>query len=285
MNKEVLILWLISVIVFIYSILLRKNSKHIKKLNKVNKLILKSNIFSRGLVWISLSYFTALSVIIFFKVSFKTIFILLSLLHLIVAIMLYLDKSLSDKDKYINIYGVFFMYSYILVFGLSAVQVVANNVNSPLIVLVGIGALIIIIFSSVWLSIIYLSKYKYKLIIVISCYIFIVAFGSWVFGIYYLYNNCWEKVIVDNFSEECSALKILWMLSKYSIGIFYNYPNEKVVCSVSILQYFIGKFIDLFLLGYIFNVIFQVSQKYNFNNEDMNASKCKNVRKKRKRQK
>lgn len=87
------------------------------------------------------------------------------------------------------------------------------------------------------------------------------VFGSWVFGLYYLYNGCWKDRIVNEFNGLGSSWRILWTLSKNALGGFYNYPNEDVIRFVAILQYFIGKILDLFLLGYIFNVIFEMSKK------------------------
>ncbi|MCY6959989.1 hypothetical protein [Clostridium brassicae] len=88
-------------------------------------------------------------------------------------------------------------------------------------------------------------------------YLLIVIIGSWSFGSYYLINGFWSDEIINKFITN-SSLKSLIILSKYSLGGFYVFPEKKLLCTVSILQYYTGKFIDLFILGAIFDFVLKL---------------------------
>lgn len=91
----------------------------------------------------------------------------------------------------------------------------------------------------------------YIFLFTILFYITSILFSSLYFGIYYsvTFNiNIHEITYLLNSKQYVAgAMNIVKIGMKY----FYNYPDDNF-CYVSIIQYFLGKLLDLFLLGYIF---------------------------------
>lgn len=228
-----------------------------KRISKVNNYLLKDPKRIKYLFLICGIYSLLFITIIINKL------ILISLILLIILTMAtmiaYVHDTLSNKNVKIKIIGMLFMYGYIILYGFGLVGIVAKNAANQKTVIIGILTFIIITLSSLWSSVVYLENNLYKFIVIISCYFLLIFFGSWVFGLYYLCNNYWNKEVVNLFNSSISSWKILWLLSKYTLVYFYNCPS----CGsfVEVLQYFIGKFLDLFLLGYIFNIVFDMSRK------------------------
>jgi len=250
--------WIYSIICFLSN---NQGKIHIVFLKKFDKYIIKSK---KGLYYIVMvTILFALNSIQILINRINIIIVLFTLFFMIITGIAYINDLLSNSTKYIWITGIVFIYGYILIFGIGVVGIIANNATNTIFLAIGVVLLIIIIFSSLWIAIKNLKNKIYKLLVVASCYILILVLGSWIFGFYYLYNECWSSEVIKSFECVESPFRILWMLSKNSLGGFYNYPSQSVIRFVAVLQYFIGKVLDLILLGYIFNVIFELSNKDN----------------------
>ncbi|GKX65858.1 hypothetical protein [Inconstantimicrobium mannanitabidum] len=259
----------ILTLMVIYSIFLfivyKKNRNYINILVRLNNYFIKDSRRVKYLFLLSLMYSLLLVLIIDGDTNIFPLILLL--ITTTITGFFYIKDTLSDNNITIKITGIIFMYSYIFLFGCGLVKVIANNTNNTIVLFFGVIVFLLITISSLWSSIIYVKHDVYKLVVVLSCYGLIVTFGTWIFGLYYYYNGCWGADIISKFNSLDSSWITLWQLSKYTLGGFYNYPDKGTIRFVSILQYFIGKFLDLFLLGYIVNVIFEMSKKINKKNK------------------
>jgi len=254
-----------SFIILIYSILIylsykkSKNYISVGALKKINSLFLNDIKSIKYIFQFSLLYLLS-SIFIIAGKRFMIISIPIMIIMLKISYS-YEKDMFSNKNFLVRIVGIIFMYAIIVIYGIGLTGVISNNNTNSKMLALGIINFLVIVLCSLWLTIMHFEKNVIKLLNVIICYFLIIAFGSWVFGIYYIGKNLWNKQIIEMINSEKSQLISLWELTKYGIGGFYNYPVDNVIGFVSLLQYFIGKFLDLFLLGYIFNVIFEMSRK------------------------
>jgi hypothetical protein len=197
------------------------------------------------------------------KVHFLSIIsLIIALGFIFIAITIFIIDALNDKSRQVNRLGIIYLVLYIILVGIGMVQVVANNVNSALITLAAVMAFVAISILAIGITIRHSGSNKYRLIVVSMTYVLIIVLASWIFGLYYVSNRVWNIEIIktiDNISigdNVKDSFKVLWYLSKYSIGNFYNYPSKDEICIISFFQYYMGKFMDVFLLGYVFNIIY-----------------------------
>ncbi|WP_207649997.1 hypothetical protein [Clostridium cavendishii] len=94
-----------------------------------------------------------------------------------------------------------------------------------------------------------------KIFFSIPIYLITILFCSLIFGFYYANINSNYNLIIKEFIEKKDIIGMIKNLIKFGMKSFYNYPSDIEFGKIPIIQFFSGKLLDLFMLGYIFSEI------------------------------
>lgn len=210
-------------------------------------------------IMLSIMFFSEMLMKLFSNIYIKKFFASVSVIIILMFAVMYVVDSIHDNSPLIKIIGTIFMYLFIVILGLSSFVVSAHAGNNKWIIAISFLLFIIVTAFSIWASFISLNTIWQRLIVLLFIYFLVIFVGGITFGIYYLLNNLWPIDIINSFNT-ISSERTIALLLKYSLKSFYNFPTGQLLCLVGIAQYYFGKFFDLFILGYIFNMVASLGQ-------------------------
>lgn len=90
------------------------------------------------------------------------------------------------------------------------------------------------------------------LIFSVLIYSMLIATGSLISGFYYYSIGKVDGTILNSI-KGASSYELFILLTKVGIKFFYNFPTGEEFSHASILQFLVGKLLDIFMLGYVLN--------------------------------
>ncbi|MFL0194407.1 hypothetical protein ACJDU8_02285 [Clostridium sp. WILCCON 0269] len=146
------------------------------------------------------------------------------------------------------------IYLILLLIGMIAILVFVN-LNRTKIELysipISLSVFIVISVAGIYFSTIFFKSKILMLVFTITIYIFIICCSGIIFGMFYCIFYGIDSREIIALSKSGQRCMVLIKCIRISIGYFYSYPDSKVLGFVSVFQYFLGKFLDAFMLGYI----------------------------------
>ncbi|MGL5677663.1 MAG: hypothetical protein ACRDDX_14735 [Cellulosilyticaceae bacterium] len=158
----------------------------------------------------------------------------------------------KSNDILIKMFGIWFIIIEISAVGILAIQSSMLDRTEA-----GYRVILSICIMMVFIYVLYVVTMKWMnswiaSIVLIAIYLFIIAIGGAVFGMYYLnvfpeqYQN---EIRIFNEYIENDALRSTAIAIKVGVRTFYQLPVTEIYCKVSLFQFLIGKVTDMMFLG------------------------------------
>lgn len=250
---------LLLLIVYFLYLLSINNKQNTIKVNFIGRKILDNLQITKYVLGLFIIFFFESLIEVFSNINVKLILSGISAILIIIFAIMYVLESVYSSNFRIRLMGILYMFFFIIILGISTSFLPAYGHNNKWISIISFALFLVITIFSIWAAFISSNNIGARSLILVLVYFLIITIGSFTFGMFYLLNNLWKEEIINSF-KNASALRILGLLIKYSLNNFYNFPTDKLFCMMGIIQYFVGKFLDLFLLGYLVNMINKIGQ-------------------------
>jgi hypothetical protein len=173
----------------------------------------------------------------------------LTILLIILFIVMTLNMA-KDKSIIYKIFSLLVLFLFVLLFALISIQIY----SVPQSFISYIVAFILFFGVVFYLACIAIRYYKGLMatLTILMAYSIILFFGAIVFGEFY-WNN-FPKIYSD-YIMQINTTNDVWrqllIVAKIGVSGFFEYPSKEILCKITIIQYITGKFMELFLLGFI----------------------------------
>lgn len=162
----------------------------------------------------------------------------------------------NQESRDYKVMRLFSLYAVIFIIGFASLYILIvlskNNIRLRAII-VSLSVFNIVTGYCFYIATDYFNNKLIMVIITSSIYISIILFGSFVLGLYYYQTFRIDVEQVKSFTNNSQYWELSKRFIKIGLKTFYNYPDDNIICKVSVAQFLIGKIIDLFTLGYIFS--------------------------------
>jgi hypothetical protein len=120
-----------------------------------------------------------------------------------------------------------------------------------------------------WCVLKYFRNKIHKILIAFVLYLIILIMGCWAFGSYYYHKQIISLPSNFNKSSIWDYLRVL--IEKTITGFFsfpssshciYNNDDSIKLCTMSLIQFYFGKFLDVFLFGYVLSNFMSKTDNY-----------------------
>lgn len=175
-----------------------------------------------------------------------------------ISICILYNKNDRYNNKSSNLEEIFYLYfiiSAIIVFSLYMFLLISRKIPLPYTIIVCIIPVFVICIIGITFI---FRRIKIKALLIlftIPIYLVMILFASFVLGIYYYEIFEDVKAMVDPLIKRQESFLLIKKITIFAIKFFYNYPEDKYVCKISLIQFIAGKLLDLFMLGFIFEKV------------------------------
>ncbi len=119
-----------------------------------------------------------------------------------------------------------------------------------------------------WCILKYFRNRLYQIFIAFVLYLIIIIMGCWAFGSYYYHK---QIISLPSYFNKASIWDYLRVLIEKTMTGFFNFPsssqginnNDSIkLCTISLVQFYFGKLLDVFLFGYVLSNFMSKTDNY-----------------------